>query len=181
VAHRILQKSLISAAWAASAACPSEVPTYTIVLVIDLCPSACLIKARLTFPATRWEASECFKTCGCPFSLGSPAASATAWNTRKNCVRSSLPPFCDVKRKSEPSVGRAFSQARSAASSSNVFQDRRFQPPTHPWVGACFDGSSREPASNQQTADLCRIWWHSLQSVIRFVSASSPSALRLLM
>jgi hypothetical protein len=34
-----------------------------------------------------------------------PAARATALNRRKKAVRSSLPPFCDVKRKSEPSAG----------------------------------------------------------------------------
>lgn len=42
----------------------------------------------------------------CPFSAGRPAAAAIAWNRRKKTVRSSVPPFCDVKRKSEPSAGR---------------------------------------------------------------------------
>jgi hypothetical protein len=34
------------------------------------------------------------------------------------------------------------------------------------------------PAVGSLLADLCRIWWHSLQSVIRLVSASSPRPLR---
>jgi hypothetical protein len=37
------------------------------------------------------------------------------------------------------------------------------------------------PAVGSQLANLCRIWWHSLQSVIKLVSASSPKALRRLM
>lgn len=37
------------------------------------------------------------------------------------------------------------------------------------------------PAVGSLLADVCRSWWHSLQSVIRLVSASSPTALRRLM
>jgi hypothetical protein len=37
------------------------------------------------------------------------------------------------------------------------------------------------PAVGGLLTNLCRIWWHSLQSVIRLVSVSSPRALRLLM
>ena len=41
---------------------------YSIVLLMLRCPSACLTKARLTLPATRCDASECFRICGCRFS-----------------------------------------------------------------------------------------------------------------
>jgi hypothetical protein len=91
----------------ASAACASVVPTYFIVEPIERCPTACFTKARFTLLATRWEQMECFKICGCFFSAGKPAASATDWKIRNSCVRSNRPPFCDVKRKSEPSAGRS--------------------------------------------------------------------------
>ena len=44
---------------------------------MDRCPKACRISARLAFPATRCEASECFRTCGWRFSTDRPALSAT--------------------------------------------------------------------------------------------------------
>ena len=47
-------------------------------------------------------------------------------------MRSRLPPFCDVNRKSEPSAGRALSQARTAASSSSSGWPRCG---TNGWVG----------------------------------------------
>ncbi len=61
----------------------------------ERCPSDCLTSARLTLPATRWVASECLSTCGCRFSGDSPRAVAITWKMRKNCVRSSAPPFWD--------------------------------------------------------------------------------------
>jgi hypothetical protein len=42
--------------------------------------------------------------------------------------------------------------------------------PNHP-VGVLCRGA-------RENEELCRIWWHSLQSVIRLVSASLPRALR---
>lgn len=76
----------ISAACAASAACASLAPTYCIVDVIERCPSTWRANARLTFSATKCDASECFKTCGWRFSSAKRASAAIARKMGKNWV-----------------------------------------------------------------------------------------------